>query len=41
MIDAVIVVPCVGTWIEICYLKLPSPCLAVVPCVGTWIEIGK
>ena len=37
--DPVIVVPLVGTWIEIAIICILKPHTGVVPLVGTWIEI--
>ncbi len=34
-----LVVPCVGTWIEIIQTSQFGIAINVVPCVGTWIEI--
>ena len=38
---ATIVVPYVGTWIEIIFFQTGYSQLGVVPYVGTWIEIPK
>ena len=38
---SILVVPYVGTWIEILKHGLPYLCLIVVPYVGTWIEIDS
>ena len=35
-----LVVPLVGTWIEIYFNQIGHMGVAVVPLVGTWIEIG-
>ena len=39
MCVAFIVVPLVGTWIEIFWILQSSNIARVVPLVGTWIEI--
>ena len=33
------VTPCVGVWIEICFMDVLALYYYVTPCVGVWIEI--
>ena len=39
IVEAVLVTPCAGVWIEMACLRAKAPTRCVTPCAGVWIEM--